>query len=79
MDERPRPDTGPNATSRSNENGGKYHLLERSFGSFRRSFTLPRTVRGEGITADFDNGLLTVRLPKAEEAVSRKIEVARRN
>ena len=41
--------------------------------------SLPRTVRGEGITADFDNGLLTVRLPKAEEAVSRKIEVARRN
>ena len=36
-------------------------------------------VRSEGITADFDNGLLTVRLPKAEEAVSRKIEVARRN
>ena len=41
--------------------------------------SLPRTVRGEGITADFDNGLLTVRLPKAEEAVSRKFEVARRN
>lgn len=61
------------------ENGGKYHLVERSFGSFRRSFTLPRTVRGEGITADFDNGLLTVRLPKADEALSRKIEVARRN
>ena len=61
------------------EEGGRYHLVERSFGSFRRSFTLPRTVRGEGITAGFDNGLLTVRLPKAEEAVSRKIEVARRN
>ena len=61
------------------EEGGKYHLVERGFGSFRRSFTLPRTVRGEGITAGFDNGLLTVRLPKAEEAVSRKIEVARRN
>ena len=56
---------------------GKYHLVERSFGAFRRSFTLPRTVRADGITADFDHGLLTVRLPKAEEAVSRKIEVAR--
>ena len=61
------------------EEGGRYHLVERGFGSFRRSFTLPRTVRGEGISADFDNGLLTVRLPKAEEAVSRRIEVARRN
>ena len=61
------------------EAGGKYHLVERSFGSFRRSFTLPRTVRADGITADFENGLLTVRLPKAEEAVSRKIEVSRRS
>ncbi len=61
------------------EPGGKYHLVERSFGSFRRSFTLPRNVRADGITADFENGLLTVRLPKAEEAVSRKIEVSRRS
>ena len=60
------------------EAGGKFHLVERSFGSFRRSFTLPRTVRADGITAEFDNGLLTVRLPKADEALSRKIEVSRR-
>lgn len=58
------------------EPSGKYHLVERSFGAFRRSFILPRTVRADGITADFDHGLLTVRLPKAEEAVSRRIEVA---
>ena len=44
--------------------------MERSFGSFRRSFTVPRTVLADGITADFENGLLTVRLPKAEEAVA---------
>ena len=61
------------------EPSGKYHLVERTFGAFRRSFTLPRTVRADGITADFDHGLLTVRLPKADEAVSRKIEVARRS
>jgi HSP20 family protein len=61
------------------EPGGRYHLVERGFGSFRRSFTLPRTVRADGITADFENGLLTVRLPKAEEAVSKKIEVSRRS
>ena len=61
------------------ESGGKFHHVERTFGSFRRSFTLPRTVRADGITADFDNGLLTVRLPKAEDAVSRKIEVSRRS
>ena len=60
------------------EDGGRFHLVERSFGSFRRSFTLPRTVRADGITAEFDNGLLRVRLPKADEALSRKIEVSRR-
>ena len=65
-------------TREEGEPGGKYHLVERSFGAFRRSFTLPRTVRGEGITADFDNGLLLVRMPKAEEALSRKIEVSSR-
>lgn len=56
---------------------GKFHLVERSFGSFRRSFTLPRTIHAEGITAEFDNGLLNVRLPKADEALSRRIEVRR--
>ena len=61
------------------EAGGKFHLVERTFGSFRRSFTLPRTIRAEGIAAEFDNGLLNVRLPKAAEALSRKIEVSRRN
>ncbi|MXW19094.1 MAG: Hsp20/alpha crystallin family protein [Gemmatimonadetes bacterium] len=65
-------------TRAEGEPGGKYHLVDRSFGTFRRSFTLPRTVRGEGITADFDNGLLLVRMPKAEEALSRKIEVSSR-
>ena len=59
--------------------GGKLHLVERSFGTFRRSFTLPRTIRAEGITAEFDNGLLNVRLPKADEALSRRIEVSRRS
>jgi len=58
---------------------GKFHLVERSFGSFRRSFTLPRTIRADAITAEVDNGLLTVRLPKADEALSRKIEISRRN
>lgn len=53
----------------------KRHLMERSFGRFSRSFTLPRTVQAEAITADLENGVLKVRLPKAEEARTRKIEV----
>lgn len=60
------------------ESGGRFHLVERSFGSFRRSFTLPRTVEADGIEAHVDNGVLTVRMPKAAEAKSRKIGVARK-
>ena len=65
-------------TREEDEQGGRLHLVERSFGTFRRSFTLPRTIQAEGITAEFDNGLLNVRLPKADEALSRRIEVGRR-
>lgn len=50
-------------------------LYERRWGSFTRRFTLPRAVDANGITATFENGILTVRVPKAEEAKGRKIEV----
>ena len=53
----------------------KYHVYERNFGSFTRSFTLPRTVDGANIVATFDNGILTVKLPKVAEAKGRKIEI----
>ena len=55
----------------------RFHVSERSFGVFRRSFTLPRTVKGEDITAAFENGVLTVKLPKAPEAKGRTIEIAK--
>ena len=60
------------------EEGGKFHLVERTFGSFRRSFTLPRTVDAESIEARYEDGLLTVHMPKAAEAKSRKIKVAQK-
>ena len=41
-----------------------YHLIERSYGSFQRSFALPDNVRDDGVTADFAKGVLTVVLPK---------------
>lgn len=41
-----------------------YHLIERSYGSFRRSFVLPDNVRDDGVTADFAKGVLTVVIPK---------------
>ena len=52
-----------------------YHRVERSYGSFTRSFTLPQTVSAESAAAEYRNGVLRVTLPKREEAKSRKIEV----
>lgn len=56
-----------------------FYLWERRFGSFRRSFTLPRNVDAEKITAEFRNGVLTVKLPKAVETKpkGKKIEVTK--
>jgi HSP20 family protein len=54
-----------------------YHLWERSYGAFRRSFSLPRAVSGAEATAHFDKGVLEIRLPKAPEAKGRKIEIAK--
>ncbi|MEZ5427686.1 MAG: Hsp20/alpha crystallin family protein [Pyrinomonadaceae bacterium] len=58
------------------DEGDNYHRVERAYGSFTRSFNLPRTVSTEDIKAEFKNGILTVNLPKKEEAKARKIEVS---
>lgn len=56
------------------EKGG-WHRLERSYGSFERSFTLPETVDPENVKADYKNGTLTVTLGKKEIAKPRQIKV----
>jgi HSP20 family protein len=53
----------------------RYHLWERRWGSFQRSFTLPRSVSPDRIGASFENGVLTVHMPKVAEARSRRIEI----
>ena len=53
----------------------KYHVWERCYGSFERSFTLPRTVKPDQISAHFRDGILHVHMPKAPEAKSRKISI----
>lgn len=53
-----------------------YHRVERAYGSFSRSFTLPQTISGEGVTAEYRNGVLRVTLPKREEVKARRIEIA---
>jgi len=54
----------------------QYRRIERTYGSFSRSFTLPATVDASAIAADYKNGVLTVRLPLREEAKPRQIQVA---
>jgi HSP20 family protein len=57
------------------EKGKTYHRIERQVGAFSRSVTLPCLIREEPVDAQYRNGILTVRLPKTEEAKSRKITV----
>lgn len=57
------------------EERDNFHRVERSYGSFTRQFTLPQTVTAEGATADFDNGVLRISLPKREETKARRIEI----
>ena len=54
---------------------GRYYRLERAYGGFSRTVTLPQGVKSEEISADFDNGVLHVRVPKADEVKPRKIAV----
>jgi HSP20 family protein len=49
------------------EDGRKYHIWERRFGSFQRSLPFPGGVNDEKIAAEFKDGVLTVHLPKAEQ------------
>jgi HSP20 family protein len=53
----------------------RYHRIERSYGAFSRSFELPRSVRQEEITAEYRNGVLTVRMPKRAENDSRQLQI----
>ena len=53
----------------------RYHLWERRYGTFQRSFTLPRTVKGDDIRATFDKGVLRMHMPKVAEAKTRKIAI----
>jgi HSP20 family protein len=53
----------------------KYHYSERYYGSFERSFRLPVPVQTDKIEADFEKGVLTISLPKVEEAKTKSIKI----
>jgi len=61
--------------SEKEEKGKKYHRVERTFGSFMRSFTLPEDADGSKVAAEYKDGMLNVRLPKSEKAKPKSIEV----
>ena len=62
------------AEHESHERG--WYRIERSFGSFNRSLTLPDGVDADAISARFENGVLEVRIPKPEERKPRRVEIS---
>lgn len=62
--------------SEAEKEGRKYHRVERVYGQFVRSFTLPNNVDREHIKASFDRGLLRIEMPKSEEAKPRQIKIS---
>jgi HSP20 family protein len=57
------------------EKGKKYHRVERSYGSFVRSFTLPESVDEAGVKAEYKDGVLSLHLPKTEKMKPKAIDV----
>lgn len=55
--------------------GETFHRVERAYGGFSRSFTLPATVQTDQVEARFEHGVLTISLPKQEESKPRKITI----
>lgn len=53
----------------------QFHRIERQYGSFSRSFSLPQTIDTSKVAAEYKNGVLTVRLPLREEARPRQVKV----
>jgi HSP20 family protein len=65
---------GQRRFEQQSEKGG-YHRIERSYGSFVRTFTVPNTVETDKVAANYNHGVLTVNLPKKEAAKPRQVKV----
>ena len=57
------------------ENGLKYHRVERSYGKFVRTFTIPEDADESHVTADFRDGVLNIHIPKSEAKKPKRVEV----
>ena len=53
----------------------KYHRVERGYGAFSRRFTVPSTVDANRVEASYQDGVLTVKLPRREESKPRQIQI----
>jgi HSP20 family protein len=62
-------------TFEKEEKGRKYHRVERAYGSFVRSFSLPEDADGSKVSADFKDGMLQVHLPKSQKSKPKAIEI----
>ena len=66
---------GEKSAERKEGEEGRFHLVERTYGSFQRSFQLPQGVDEKQIQADFDKGVLHISIPKAALPQPRRIEI----
>jgi HSP20 family protein len=69
--------SGERKTERKEGEEGRYHLVERTYGSFSRSFTLPQGVSDDQISADFENGILRIHIPKSAMPQPRRIQIGK--
>ena len=69
--------SGEKKTEKEESKEGNYHMTERSYGYFKRSFSLPPSIEEDKIKADFKKGVLSVSMPKSEKAqkLQRKISI----
>jgi HSP20 family protein len=61
--------------SEHEEKGDNFHRIERSYGSFSRSFALPCEVRGDKVEAHYKNGVLSLKLPKSENCKTKAVKI----
>jgi HSP20 family protein len=66
---------GEKRSERKEDDNARYHVVERSYGSFMRSFQLPQGLEEEQIEATYDNGILSIHIPKAALPQPRRIQI----
>lgn len=66
---------GEKRGERKEDEQSRYHVVERTYGSFMRTFQLPQGVDEDQIAAEFDNGILSLRIPKAALPQPRRIQI----